>query len=841
MASTLSGGFKVNAREALDIRMILSKAQMRSELYNPADATTLIALPTNYFCLCTDDHKIYVYDRTIPEDQKDPETGKFRLLDTAGIPYYIKDAVVDGNQLIMRDQNDYDIIYETKTINGESLVGEGDIAVTSKAPYIDKSTELSVSLNDLIEVGVYKINHASDNPANTSSAGTLVVNELQDDKVEQFWYSNTNYAHRILGVTPTPPTPPVPTDGFYVNSEKVTPDASGNIILAAGGIYELLGTLDGQVIISNSNNTLNYTRIILNGVTISTTTHSAILSENTANPEIESRMELEIREGSANTITVNTTTLDDSYGAIHVEADMFISGTGTLNITNNLGHGIKGTDIQISGKPNMVINVSHDAIHGKSLMITGGYYDIVNCNDAFSAGSNKNDGLLFVSGGEYYIRHCKENAFQAKGNGVIKIFYDTIITLCAGSTTVPFDDGGTSYSSTVILESVTIHNEAQATLPAIKTFTEFYGNAPVLTQNGAPVTPVNNVFTLSTNSGVTYSASGNFTGYRIVVPGIKTKIILNNVYYNYTTADESVFLEYTPNSKNVKLCLSDNTINYFKKADGILFKSNWHFVVNGNAGGTGHFYASCTNGCVIYAPNGDTRLIEDGSRYVVNSKYGIHTNCLTLGQVIDDPINESGSDHELNTKQNTFVYIDNNTEYDVGLVYSDALAREGHVGATANMYGSALIGNILDLDQGIHSPYVISEIQVVNPEDGSSFSRHAVVYTNANNLTNENIIFRNANQVIARAVTATTSTTWIVYCGITQQELDARYTLRTEYNALVQALEALELRVRALEQGSGASFNGNDLTILNANISSTGDVDLGNKAVLDANGNVILI
>ena len=60
-------GFKVLSRDSIDERFILSKDQM----LNINEAVQ----PENYFCVCTDDSMLYVYNVNNPED---PETGKFR-------------------------------------------------------------------------------------------------------------------------------------------------------------------------------------------------------------------------------------------------------------------------------------------------------------------------------------------------------------------------------------------------------------------------------------------------------------------------------------------------------------------------------------------------------------------------------------------------------------------------------------------------------------------------------------------------------------------------------------------------------------------------------------------
>lgn len=71
-----------------------------------------------------------------------------------------------------------------KTINGEAILGKGDIKVAASLdiPYSELS---AASLNDLKDEGVYKIESASDVPNSTSTSGTLHVNNLGDSHYEQ--------------------------------------------------------------------------------------------------------------------------------------------------------------------------------------------------------------------------------------------------------------------------------------------------------------------------------------------------------------------------------------------------------------------------------------------------------------------------------------------------------------------------------------------------------------------------------------------------------------------------------------------------------------------------------
>ena len=69
MAIQMGSGFTIGSSEPIDSRLIMSKEQMLN--INP------LTQPEKYFCVCSDDSLIYVYDANNVED---PTTGKFRVI-----------------------------------------------------------------------------------------------------------------------------------------------------------------------------------------------------------------------------------------------------------------------------------------------------------------------------------------------------------------------------------------------------------------------------------------------------------------------------------------------------------------------------------------------------------------------------------------------------------------------------------------------------------------------------------------------------------------------------------------------------------------------------------------
>ena len=84
MAINLGMGFKVGNMEPIDARFIMSKAEML--------AVTPATQPDVYFCVCSDDSLMYVYDSSNSEDVS---TGKFRCVSTGAVDMGEYQKIID--------------------------------------------------------------------------------------------------------------------------------------------------------------------------------------------------------------------------------------------------------------------------------------------------------------------------------------------------------------------------------------------------------------------------------------------------------------------------------------------------------------------------------------------------------------------------------------------------------------------------------------------------------------------------------------------------------------------------------------------------------------------------
>jgi len=73
MAINFGQGFNITSSEAVDVRILKTKAEMAS-----MTAAQEKRMPDNYFCICKDDGKLYIWNKTF---EKLETTGRFRLFD----------------------------------------------------------------------------------------------------------------------------------------------------------------------------------------------------------------------------------------------------------------------------------------------------------------------------------------------------------------------------------------------------------------------------------------------------------------------------------------------------------------------------------------------------------------------------------------------------------------------------------------------------------------------------------------------------------------------------------------------------------------------------------------
>lgn len=627
-----------------------------------------------------------------------------------------------------------------------------------------------VSLDEITATGVYAITGALDAPANTANKGTLVVTKLTDTIVEQDWKSDVNSAQRLYTIGNSPVD-----NGFKVNGVS---HEQGEVVLEPGAVYELEGNLAGRVTIGATTDIPTVrTKIILKGVNIQSDADYAIgylpdaeelvvvLAPDTENYLLNS----EVGEVG-----------DDDFGALHSANDLHIYGTGSLTIKNNKGHGVKGSDLIISGKPGIYVDSNHDAIHGgKLLKITGGTFVINNAKDAFSSSEHGSaqDGKMVILGGTFTINACKEAAFEGKSAHGIKKILDANITLGSGVTSTFVSPNGFE-----IYDTTTIVNNSGKSIPELTILSSKY-DSPVITYlSGDQVINVeeyNNTFILNYGDPTSYRLSGNFSGKKIHINDTAKKV--NIELYGVYCVDDILdpFIEYTFLDKSrVKVDCAEGTLNYIRKSVGFAIKSS----KNVNIVGKGDLIANS-----IYAPYGDLLIKGDGARLLGTA----YTNQLVVGADPEDI--DAGSADALG-KYKAQIYINN-------LLVNTRKNNEcGKVAANQYLVGSCVLGNVSD-DYGIAENiigFAGNRGEMISTEGTvilGDFINKAEVFCRTNELTKTNILSYNTAEVINTEIPSIDdedSSPWTVYSGdgYSKDAADAKFVSKATYDALVAELDA---------------------------------------------------
>ena len=186
MAVNFSSGFNITSNEAVDQRIIKTKAEMRS--MSPAD---LARMPDKYFCMCADDGQIYFYDK---EGGFKPETGYFTAFDST-----VADDIKNSEE-----------VQSALTDNIVENIGENEGVQQSIAGAISTSSAIQAQINqsvqDALDSGTVEVKAATNaekgivvgdatgkNKVSVKSDSTMEINSVGVEKL-----TNTTGVRLIL-------------------------------------------------------------------------------------------------------------------------------------------------------------------------------------------------------------------------------------------------------------------------------------------------------------------------------------------------------------------------------------------------------------------------------------------------------------------------------------------------------------------------------------------------------------------------------------------------------------------------------------------------------------------
>lgn len=362
---------------------------------------------------------------------------------------------------------------------------------------------------------------------------------------------------------------------FYVNGTKAVP-VNGVISLNSQATYVFSGVLNGKVVIGNENEVsqkvynkmtteekvgkaviTDDTHVILDGVTI---VESGALANGIFYASESQTMYVTLAKNKVNTVVCTyTQAIADNQGAcIRSAQNMVVQGCGYLVVKNNGGHGLRGADIRISGRPHIYSETSHDGIHGgNTAYIDGGSFYFAKANDAVGTGTS---GKIKVFGGQFEAHNIHQNVFDSKTEGY---FFGDNYSVRTDATNVSANmvriDPKVKFGGAVQDNS----NGGYSTQPSGAVLC--YDDEGMETGE-ANITPTNGIYTLTTKFA-------KVVGY---VEGVikatiqSTDISLNGAYIKGS-------IQYTPTKKKLQVTAEKDTENYIvsdTEADAINSASN---------------------------------------------------------------------------------------------------------------------------------------------------------------------------------------------------------------------------------------------------------------------------
>ena len=256
-------GFRVTAPTPVDVRLILTKDKMKR-------AHLDFAMPDEYFCLCIEDHRIYSYNKSNPED---PEIGRFILAEAelqAAFEAEVERSIAEDGRLaaLIADEERRaraaesslaeDLAAETAraeeaeaaeasratvaeaqlqaNITSEGLVrNAADVAINSRIDSIEARTDVVDVVGTKAALLSYDTSTLSDR-----DIVKVLVDESRDDKVSYYrWLAATSSWEYVGSV-----------DGYYTKAEDNALLAAKQNTLVSGSNIK---TINSQSLLGSGN------------------------------------------------------------------------------------------------------------------------------------------------------------------------------------------------------------------------------------------------------------------------------------------------------------------------------------------------------------------------------------------------------------------------------------------------------------------------------------------------------------------------------------------------------------------------------------------------------------
>lgn len=468
-----------------------------------------------------------------------------------------------------------------------------------------------------------------------------------------------------------------------------TTSTSTGIQITAGEEYQISGYLEGDITINSQSDPSEKTVVHLHNVLIVGTGGTCV-------NYVPSKKSLvvEIDANTENYLYQTGTSSDfESLGCIRSANNLTVKGEGYLLLQNASGHGIKSNELTIYGRPHIMIEATHDGIHGDNVINIeeGDFYfksvghDAVGSSARGSDDSGKLRGIVRVFGGNFYVESMPGgNVFDASydymgvvddGNSVTYYTPDEVTT-ANPALSLTYTLTSKIFSPFVSIQGPALtptnicsnHMAAYSvdTTAATVTLTPSGGTASTVSAdaNGVYIIP-------SGNNEATITITGYFTGL-LVVNSTKCELCLDRA--TLVPLGETTWATITGNGNSYSDAynsLDHNTVVYYA-----LTSSNLTIQTNGDTEASyivgqimskNNLKITPKGGSYLYLTNPGKTPLYAGTITIYNGGGNMYSYCSAKGLDGNEIIigSETGKDYASDKNLKGNLYFLHNTEYDL--------------------------------------------------------------------------------------------------------------------------------------------------------------------------------
>ena len=285
------------------------------------------------------------------------------------------------------------------------------------------------------------------------------------------------------------------------------------------GTYILSGNTTGNITVDTD----RYVRLALDGVSINSSTGSALQIDNAKKTVIQ------LVNDSENSIRDGATRADESIdGAIYSSDDLVFEGEGKLTVEAQFADGIVSKDSLWIKSSDITVTSVDDGIRGKDMLSISGGIITVNAQGDGLKSTNETDageGNLVISGGSVTIQSGDDGIKSEQKawitGGTINVAKSVegieapVIIIDGGDITVYASDDGLNASASAITTtglSITINNGTLAV-------TVGPGDTDAIDSNGDIVVNGGTITITAPTSSFDFDGTGNINGGTVSVNG----------------------------------------------------------------------------------------------------------------------------------------------------------------------------------------------------------------------------------------------------------------------------------------------------------------------------------